>query len=184
MNNYKKKYLIFVGFFVLFSFVSTAFLFAQKQWKVQTSTVSFKIKNGFTVDGKFGTVEANIVFDAANFEQGSISASIDAKTIDTGIESRDTHLRKEDYFDVTKYPKISIKSKKITKLANGTYAGLFDLTLKGVSKEVKIIFSYVENNNNATFEGGFTINRLDYGVGTSSWIMSDNCTIKITINVK
>ncbi|TAH20806.1 MAG: YceI family protein [Cytophagales bacterium] len=184
MNHYKKQCLIIVSFFLLFSFIDISSVFSQKQWKVQNSSISFKIKNaGLTVDGKFGTAQASIVFDAVNFEQSSISASIEAKTIDTGIDSRDTHLRKADYFDATKYPQISMKSKKITKLANGTYEGFFDLMLKGVTKEVKIPFSYTENNNTATFEGSFTINRLDYGIGKSSWIMADNVTLKITINV-
>lgn len=169
--------LIFLGF--IFSF---NLLFAQKQWQVQSSSVTFKIKNaGFTVDGKFGTVEAAILFDMNNLEQSSIEASITTQTIDTGIEGRDTHLRKPDYFDATKYPKINMKSQKITKLANGTYEGTFLLTLKGITKEVKIPFSYTENGASATYGGEFKINRLDYKVGGKSWVMSDNVTIKIIV---
>ncbi|MCU0391646.1 MAG: YceI family protein [Thermoflexibacter sp.] len=159
-------------------------LFAQKQWQIQTSAVTFKIKNaGLTVDGAFGTVTATILFDKNNVEDTKIEASLETKTIDTGITSRDNHLKKPDYFDVIKYPKISMKSKKITKLADGSYEGIFDLTLKGVTKEIKIPFTFIENPNSATFTGQFTINRRDYGVGGSSWIMSDNATIKIVLTV-
>jgi polyisoprenoid-binding protein YceI len=107
----KINILVFLG--LLISFQP---LFAQKQWQVQTSTVTFKIKNaGFNVDGKFGKVEAAISFDANALDNASIEASIETKTIDTGIESRDNHLRKSDYFDAAKFAKISMKSKKISK---------------------------------------------------------------------
>ena len=172
--------LIFLGFVLSFNL-----LFAQKQWQVQSSSVTFKIKNaGFTVDGKFGAVEATILFDMNNLEQASIEASITTQTIDTGIEGRDNHLRKPEYFDAAKYPKISMKSKKINKLTNGSYEGVFDLILKGVSKEIKIPFSYTESGTSATFGGEFKINRLDYKVGGSSWVMSDHVTIKILITCK
>jgi polyisoprenoid-binding protein YceI len=175
----KINILVFLGF--IFSFNP---LFAQKQWQVQTSTVTFKIKNaGFNVDGKFGTVEASISFDANDLGNSRIDASIETKTINTGIDGRDNHLRKPDYFDATKFPKISMTSKKITKLANGNYEGIFDLVLKGTTKEIKIPFSYKENGSVATFVGEFTLNRLDYKVGGSSWMMSDNVTIKISVSV-
>jgi polyisoprenoid-binding protein YceI len=186
MKNYNSqiRFFIFIHFLFLFIFANTKSLFAQKQWKAKDAAVTFKIKNaGFTVDGKFGMVTANVAFDTENFAKGTIEASLEAKTINTDNETRDNHLRKPEYFDVTKFPQISIKSKKIAKLAGNNYEGVFDLMLKGVSKEVKIPFSYTESGASASFKGEFTINRLDFGVGKSSWILSDNATIKIVLNV-
>ena len=176
---YVVSVLVFLGLTISFNL-----LLAQKQWQVQTSSVTFKIKNaGLTVDGKFGTLQAVILFDTNDLEKASIEASIETKTINTGIGGRDSHLRKPDYFDVEKYPKISMKSQKISKLASGNYEGIFNLTIKGNTKEVKIPFSYKENGNAATFAGEFALNRLDYKVGSSSWLMSDNVTIKISLSV-
>ncbi len=182
--HYQVYFFIFIYFFVFFIFGNIKSLFAQKQWKVKDATVTFKIKNaGLTVDGKFGAVVASVVFDVANLSQASIEASLETKTVNTSNESRDNHLRKPEYFDATKFPKISMKSKKIAKLANGNYEGTFDLTLKGVNKEVKIPFSYTENGDTASLKGEFSINRLDFGVGKSSWILSDKAIITIILNV-
>jgi polyisoprenoid-binding protein YceI len=159
---------------------------AQKQWELQSAAVTFTIKNaGLTVDGKFGGATASIVFDANNYVQASIEASIESKTIDTGIGSRDNHLRKEDYFDVKKFPIMTIKSKKINKLGDNRFEGTFELTLKGISKEIKIPFSYQqESNGAASLRASFEINRLDYQVGKSSWLMGDKVKINVLFTVK
>jgi polyisoprenoid-binding protein YceI len=159
-------------------------LYAQKQWEVLNSSATFKIKNaGFTVKGKFGIVKSIIIFDADNLNNSSIDANLEANTINTGIESRDSHLRKKDYFDTNKYPKINLKSKEIAKSVNGTYKGIFMLTMKGITKEVDIPFSYIQNGDLATFSGEFKINRLDFNVGGNSWVMSNDVTIKIVVAV-
>ena len=50
------------------------------------------------VDGSFDGLVADIKFDANNYASGSMEASIDANTINTGIEMRNNHLKKEEYF--------------------------------------------------------------------------------------
>jgi polyisoprenoid-binding protein YceI len=158
---------------------------AQTKWNVQKSSVTFKIKNaGFNVDGQFGPLtEADLQFDPAKPDQAVLVASVEAKTINTNINGRDEHLRKPEYFDVAKFAKITLRSKKVVKQADGSYLGDFDLTLKGVTKPVKIVFTFGENPTGAVIKGSFKINRLDYGVGTSSWVMSDFATISLHLTV-
>ncbi|SFE82463.1 YceI family protein [Thermoflexibacter ruber] len=175
---------VFIIFFLSFLYIFEGQLLAQKQWQVKSSSVTFKIKNaGFTVDGKFGAIEATIFLDKDKIENTQIEASIEAKTIDTGIESRDNHLRKQEYFDVARFPKIIMKSKRMTKLGLGTYEGVFDLYLKGIIKEIKFPFTYTEVGDAVKLNAEFTLNRLDFGIGGSSWIMSDRVTIMIMLTI-
>lgn len=180
MNRY-----LFVFLIVIFENLCVP-AFAQKQWELQNATVIFTIKNaGMNVNGKFGSINTHIFFDADSYAQASIEVSIESKSIDTDIGSRDNHLRKEDYFDVNKFPLITIKSKKISKLGENKFEGIFELTLKGISKEIKIPFSYSqENNSTRALKGNFEINRLDYQVGKSSWIMGDKVNIKVSFTTK
>jgi polyisoprenoid-binding protein YceI len=160
-------------------------MLAQTEWKLATgSSVTFVIKNaGIKVDGKLEGLQATINFDSQNLTTSSIEASVETQTINTDNKSRDGHLRKEDYFDVAKFPKMTIKSMSFTKDGNNgnSYKGKFKLTIKGVTKDVEIPFSYTENGNAATFKGSFTINRLDYKVGGNSWVMADNVIISLNI---
>src|SRR5215208_240786 len=79
------------------------------------SKVRFVIKNfGINTGGTFEGLTGNIIFDPANLASASFNVSVDGKTVDTDVEARDNHLRKEEYFDVEKYPRLSFRSTKIT----------------------------------------------------------------------
>ena len=173
----KKEYIT-----VLLLFISTS-LFAQSKKIAPENEILFKIKNsGLTVDGSFKGLTGNILFDSKNIATSSFDVNIDTKTIKTGNNTRDGHLKKKEYFDVDNFPSINFKSKKIDLTKSG-YLVTGNLTLKGISKEIKIPFTYTENNNGGVFNGSFTINRLDYKVGDSSWILSDDATIVLNIKV-
>ncbi|MCP2848859.1 YceI family protein, partial [Salmonella enterica] len=84
---------------------------------------------------------ADIRFDPAKAYGNKIAASVDAKTISTGISARDNHLKKTEYFDVVKFPKITMQSSSFAKLEDGKFKGFFTLTIKGTTKTVPLIFS-------------------------------------------
>jgi len=174
-----KKYFLSIIFISL-----TLIGIAQSQpWSVVSSNITFKIKNaGFTVNGKFSGLTATIQFDVVKNIGNKIEANIDANTVNTDNSARDTHLKKEEYFSVDKFPKINMIASSLTKEAEAKYKGLFNLTIKGVSKIVPITFTFTEGVGKAKFIGSFTINRLDFQVGSSSLILSDNVTINIEIN--
>ena len=180
----KQIVIILLNTGILFGFTGFKSKTQNTEWIVASSSVTFKIKNaGFTVDGSLGALKATILFDAAKYYSSSIVATLDSKTINTGNSSRDGHLKKEEYFDIEKYPTISLKASLFSKEPNGSYRGFFKLTIKKTTKDVIIPFTFVEKNDKGLFKGTFTINRLDYGVGESSMILSDNASITIEVNV-
>ncbi|MCU0352253.1 MAG: YceI family protein [Cytophagales bacterium] len=155
---------------------------AQSDWKPQSATVKFSIRNaGIKVNGTFGGFGGTIRFDPAQPGQGQIEASVDARTIDTGINARDNHLRKAEYFDVASHPRITLKSVRLAAVGTGKYNGVFQLTLKGVAKEVEIPFTFTEANGTGVFAGSFKIDRRTYDVGGNSWVMGDEVTIDISM---
>lgn len=171
------------GFLILFLLASTLFAGAQTRWNVGKSSISFKIKNaGLTVDGSFAGLVTDLKFDANQYAKSSIEASIDANTINTGIGLRNNHLKKENYFNVSKYPKIILISTLFSKEGDGAFKGHFKLTMKGITKDIVIPFSYVESGNNSIFKAIFILNRKDYNIGGNSWTMSDDVAISILIN--
>ncbi|MBA2610765.1 MAG: YceI family protein [Bacteroidetes bacterium] len=169
---------------ILFTLTGSKYSAQNTEWTIESSSVSFKIKNaGFTIDGKFGVLTGTIIFDAVKSYSNSIDVFIDSKSINTGNGTRDGHLKKKEYFDVDAYPKINIKGSCFAKEKDGTFKGYFKLTLKGKSKDVVVPFSFTEKDGKGIFKGAFTINRLDYGVGENSMVLSDNATITIEVNV-
>lgn len=163
--------------------VSQTVVTHNQEWQVSSSAVKFKIKNArFNVSGIFTGLNAKIIFDASKSYGNSIEATIESKSVNTGNNTRDNHLKKTDYFDVEKFPVITMKATLFSKETNENFKGYFKLTIKDKTKDVVVPFTFTEKDGKATFKGIFTINRLDFGVGESSVILSDNATITIEVN--
>jgi polyisoprenoid-binding protein YceI len=144
------------------------------------SAVDFKIKNaGIGVNGSFKKFETTIEFNESAKAPSSIKATIEVGTIDTGIEARNTHLRKEEFFNVETYPTITFASTQILKTTNGSFIAEGKLTIKGVTKEVKIPFTYIDS----IFKGTLSLNRRDYNVGGSSITMSDDVEVILKVTI-
>ena len=108
---------------------------------------------------------------------------MEVATINTGINKRDKDLQAEKYFNAEKYPLIEVKSVKLY-ARDGKFAGLFHVTIKGVTKQVEIPFSFTKSGNEAEFSGSFPLNRKDFGVGGNNVIMSDNLTVNILVKAR
>lgn len=156
-------------------------------WKPTSVSITFKIKHalGATADGSFGGFAGSLIFDPHDLPKSSLSGSIETKTINTGISLRDKALRGDDYFDIGKYPKIVLLSTKIERgLQEHEYFGYFNLTIKNITKNIRIPFTFTQNGTQATFKGSFTINRIDYGIGTKSSLLSNTATVMIEIKTQ
>ena len=158
---------------------------SQTVWKPGKASVGFAIKNaGLTANGSFGGFAGTLLFDPAKPETGKLSATVETATLDTGVGLRDKHLKKEDYFDVATYPRISLTSVSIEKKGGNAYLGTFDLTLKSTTKRVTMPFTFTQTGNTGTFAGSFDINRLDYKVGKSNLFLSDKVIITLSVQAQ
>ena len=172
-----KKILIFALFLSL-----TNTVFAQN-WRPTTAGVSFKMKMlGTSVTGNFKGFVGTLKFDPNDLVNSSLVGTVDATTIDTDNSLRNRHLKeKEDFFNVAKYPKLKMKTTKIEK-EGSSYVGYFDLTIKEITKSVRIPFIFKQEGDKATFQGSTIINRRDWAVGRGTFGMGDNVTFTITVN--
>jgi len=156
-------------------------------WKADTAKakVDFNLHGPFgTVHGNFTGLEATTNFNEKSLSGSSITASIDAKTVSTGVSLRNKDLRnKEEWLNTDKYPRITFKSKKIEKTDKG-YKASGELTIKGITKPVEIPFTFTSKEDAGIFKGQFTIKREDYNVGKSGGSVGDLITIILTVPVK
>lgn len=105
------------------------------------------IKNG---------LEGDITFIPTDLKKSNLSVCLDATTINTSIEIRDSNLQGEDYLDTKKYPKNYIASKQISKgISPETFLLKATLSLKGLSKDVSIPFTVVPAEGGIVFLENF-----------------------------
>ncbi|MEO6452729.1 MAG: YceI family protein [Ginsengibacter sp.] len=150
------------------------------------SKVHFTIRNfGISTGGDFSNLKGQITFDPQNTAVSFFNVTVDVNTIDTDSENRDEHLKSDNYFDVEKYPVISLKS---TKIDATDKAGVFQLTglltIHGVTKQISFPFTATQQENDYLFAGNFELNRLDYSVGESSAIMSNTVNVSLSVLAK
>jgi polyisoprenoid-binding protein YceI len=147
------------------------------------SSVKFAIRNmGLTVNGSFSRLKGTLHFDPNELTASRVTVAIEAGSIDTGIDLRNKHLKKEAYFAVATYPEIRFVSTKITNSAQPekfTVTG--KLTIKKATKEVKFDFSTQKQNGNYVCIGELVINRRDYEIGGSSFTMADEVKVFLSI---
>ena len=150
------------------------------------SSVKFVIKNfGINVDGSFKNLRGTINFDSTHLATSNFNVTVDANTINTTSNARDNHLRKEEYFNVAAFPTISFASDKIEKAQNpSSYIVTGRFIIKGKSKSVTIPFTAVPQTNGYLFNGKVVLNRRDFGVGGSSFILSDKLTLSLQVLAK
>jgi polyisoprenoid-binding protein YceI len=100
------------------------------------STIAFKVRHMLgTAKGKFSKFKGTIVVDRDHPDQSSVSVTIDAASIDTGIAKRDEHLR-EELFNVAKYPEITFKSRRVKQTGANMGEITGDLTMRGVTRAI------------------------------------------------
>lgn len=170
---------------IFFLCLTHSAIWAQDSWKIEEAKVVFKIKNaGLEVEGTFEKPKIELYWDTKNVENSKIFAALNVNSINTGIAMRDNHLRKEEYFDVKKYPLIEMNLIKISQKDGGQFVGSFKLTLKGNTRQVELPFKAFNTNGMYEFKGELSIKRLDYNIGDKSWMMSNDVKIQINLVTK
>lgn len=169
-------------FFILFlpAFIAMSFISGDLRPVDTNEAVTFTIKNfGINTSGGIKGLRGIIKWDAANPSASVFNVTVDATTINTGIEMRDNHLKKDEYFDVEKYPVISFVS---TTVSASNLTG--NLTIKGVTKEISFPFTVKPSNGGYLFEGTFVLNRKDFGIGGGSVSLSNSVTVNLKVQAK
>jgi len=95
------------------------------------------------VRGHFKNVSGSLVFDPENPATSSVEVTIDAGTIWTGQPQRDAHLRSADLLDVEHYPRITFTGNQVEIAGARDYILRGTLTIRGVSREVKLKVNYL-----------------------------------------
>lgn len=70
-------------------------------------------------------------------EDSKVAVDIDASSIDTGDETRDQHLRSDDFFGVEQFPAISFRSAGVAPKGDD-WVVTGDLTIRGVTQPVEL----------------------------------------------
>ncbi len=145
------------------------------KWAIDPShsEVGFKIKHLMitNVSGSFDEFGASIYTTGEDFMTAEVDFWMNPATINTGDEKRDGHLKSADFFDVENHKQITFTGNTYEKVDNdGSYKLYGDLTIKGITKQVKLdvefggVMKDPWGNDKAGISINGKINRKDWGL--------------------
>lgn len=144
-----------------------------------------------TVRGRFGNVNATIVYDPADVARSTVKATIGVATVDTGVDARNNHLKSPDFFNVAQYATASFASTSVTRQGNKLeVAG--NLTLHGVTRPVVLEVSGptgpvegMDHKPHAGFTATTTISRSAFDIGPKfpAAMVGDTVNLEIDLEV-
>jgi len=109
-------------------------------WRIDPlhSSAQFSVRHMMisTVRGQFGGVKGTMTYDPKNPLASSVEATIDCATVNTAEDKRDTDLKAAEFFDITHYPVMKFRSRKVELTGPGKLKVTGDLTIKAITRQV------------------------------------------------
>jgi polyisoprenoid-binding protein YceI len=147
------------------------------QYKIDPghSLVGFNIRHFFSrTPGRFKDFSGTIMLDEKNLAASSVDVTIQAASINTEHERRDSDLRGPNFFNTDTFPTLTFKSTKVVAGPEKSFLIYGDLMIRGVTKPVTLQASLTgigdvgmtgrPARRLAGFDAKTTINRKDYGI--------------------
>ena len=147
-----------------------------------------------TVRGSFTDFQGEARIDTVDPAASFVSLTIQAASVNTGQEQRDSHLRTGDFFEVDTYPTITFVSTQVSRPEADTWSITGDLTIKDVTRPVTVEFEQTGSakdpygNLRVGFEGSTAINRSDWGLSfnaaleTGGVLVSEKIKLELDIS--
>lgn len=134
------------------------------------SELTFKVKHMMITNVKGAFNNFSIDIEGEDIFNSKVQVKVDASSIDTNNADRDGHLKSADFFDVENFPQITFESTSMEEKDDEEYELKGILTIKGVSKEVKLELEFGGinkdpwGNEKAGFSMSGKIHRKDWGL--------------------
>lgn len=158
------------------------------------SSVSFKVRHLFSyVTGKFTKFDGTFAVNPEAVDQSSVTAAVQAASIDTANNDRDGHLKSADFFNVEKFPEITFKSKSVKSTGDKMADIVGDFTMHGVTRELTLHAQFLGQGKGMKGEiSGWhlttdPIKRGDYGLNWSKVVEGTQVVgddVEITIDIE
>jgi polyisoprenoid-binding protein YceI len=136
----------------------------------------------------FHNVTGEILFDRETPANSRVTASIDARTVNSGLAARDEWIRAEAQLNTAAHPAITFRSTAIT--ATGENRGRMEgmLTIRGVERPVVLDVTFnragvnpINRMQTIGFSATGTIRRSEFGVSAFLGPLGDEIAVAIEI---
>ena len=139
---------------------------------------------GAASKGSFKQFGTELVYDEKSPAAGSLHVKVQIASIDTQDQERNDMLVGADLFDAQKYPTAQYTASSLAHTAAGGLEAVGKLTLRGVTKDLRLPLKIVPSASGLELSGATSIKRLDYGVGQGDWQSTEGVADEVKIQYK
>lgn len=158
---------------------------AATQWSMQPkeSTLTFVgTQAGAEFEGAFEIFTADIRFDPEDLAGSRFEVKIDMASVNSRDSERDGIIKGPDLFAAQQWPAARYLAGRFSDKSGGKYAATGKLTLRNVTRDVPIEFTFEPGDSGAWLKGSATLQRLDFGVGQGEW--QDTTTVGNEVKIR
>ena len=139
---------------------------------------------GAAGSGQFNRFSTGFTYDDQNPAAGSLDVKIDITSLDTQDAERDDALKSADLFDTKSHPSATYVAKSLARNSAGGLEAVGKLTLRGVSRDLRLPLTLKPTTNGLELSGQATIKRLDFGVGQGEWQSTESVADEVKVQYK
>ena len=106
--------------------------------------------------GKFDKWDASLTFTSPELSSAVLDIKIQAASVNTGSGMKDGKLKSKDFFNVEQDPHITFHSTKFEQTGPTTIAIDGDFTIRGATKQERLVFTILDPKSRAAGTGMVT----------------------------
>jgi polyisoprenoid-binding protein YceI len=176
-----------LSYLLVLTLVCGSVALAATKWTLQPkeSKLTFVgTQAGAEFAGTFERFTADIKFDPQDLAGSRFDVKIDMASVNSRDSERDDTVKSDDLFAVKQFPTAHYVAERFTAGSKGgnKFTGTGKLTLRNVTRDVPIEFTFEKKDGSAWLKGSAQLKRLDFGVGQGDWKDTSTVANEVKVN--
>jgi polyisoprenoid-binding protein YceI len=149
------------------------------------SKIKFGVQASVPIEGVFAKWDAKLTFTSTDPSTGVLDIKIQADSVDTGSGLKNSKLKSKDFFNAEHEPYITFHSTKIFQTGPTTFEVDGKFTIRGVTRDEKLIFSVTGiGTGEGTINGTMAFDRKEYGMNSGIPFIKIADRVEVTVDLK
>jgi polyisoprenoid-binding protein YceI len=170
---------LYLAMFALSGFMM--YLPGDKYTVAEGHSIAFKSADP---SGKFTKITGSVEYSEDNVAATKFNLTIPVNSLSTGNGLMNKKAMTDEWFDQAAYPNITFVSTSVVKNKDGNLSIDGIMTVKGISRNYKIVAGVSRKGGRLIFSGQFPVDRIKFGVGKKSDSVPDIMKVSYTLPVE
>ena len=139
---------------------------------------------GATFEGRWQGWQADIKFDAERLQDSFFDVKIEVASVFSDDQERDQTIVAPDFFDLANPAQVRFVANGFVINQEGQYETQGQLTMKGLTKTAKFVFTIEEVDGQQVLIGESKLDRLAWNIGMGDWTDTTWVGQEVHVNVR